>query len=123
MNPMQAQVQEFHEQMHAPFPQDPYPYLLRYRLIHEELDEFLRAAMNNDVPEVVDAICDLLYVTFGAAVVLGVDIEGAFNLVHKANLLKVGESMDASGKIQKPPGWEPPDIRGWLYKTHGVRAL
>ena len=134
MNKMQVQVKEFYELMQrssaspgfatpeALVDMQDYPTLIRFRLIHEELDEFLKACMQQDPVEVVDAICDLLYATFGAAVCLGVDIEGAFNLVHESNLKKAGGPTDHAGKIQKPEGWKPPDIAGWLTEHHGYRA-
>lgn len=44
---------------------------LRIKLIQEEAEEFLEAVKVENVVEVIDALCDLLYVTYGAADVFG----------------------------------------------------
>ena len=67
-----------------------------------------------DWPEMVDALCDLLYVVFGAAVSMGVDLDPFFDAVHKANMLKSTGPVREDGKRLKPPGWTPPDIAGLL---------
>ena len=80
MNQEQAYVQAFHEKFGAlvnssPTMLEPQTLILRARLICEESVEFLSAVSKGDFPEMVDALCDLLYVTYGTAVSLGVDLE------------------------------------------------
>jgi hypothetical protein len=96
-----------------------FPGELRVRLIEEEAGEFAEAVQAGDVPEMIDALCDLLYVTYGAAVALGVDLEPFFAEVHRANMAKVGGSRRADGKWLKPAGWRPPDIAGILRNSYG----
>lgn len=43
---------------------------LRVKLIQEEAEEFIDAVKAENVIQVIDALCDLLYVTYGAAHVL-----------------------------------------------------
>ena len=96
-----------------------FPGELRIRLIQEEAEEFAAAVRARDLPEMVDALCDLLYVTYGAAVALGVDLEPFFDAVHRSNMAKAGGSRRADGKWLKPPDWQPPDLRRILAERYG----
>lgn len=91
---------------------------LRYDLIYEELRELNDAMLDRDIVEVADAIADLLYVVYGAAVSYGIDIDPVFEAVHKSNMDKIwtdGElHYHPNGKVKKPEGWEPPNIRAIL---------
>jgi predicted HAD superfamily Cof-like phosphohydrolase len=85
---------------------------LRCSLIEEEAREFRTAWEAADQLSMVDALCDLLYVTLGAAVEMGVELEPFFDVVHKANMNKTGGPIREDGKKLKPDGWQPPDIHG-----------
>lgn len=124
-----------------------YPFELRVRLILEEAFEFAEAAgvsvytpeyeqggksyaidsvddltlaadLKPEWPKMIDAIADILYVTFGAAIAMGIDMDAFFEAVHKANMAKLGPDgrpiKRPDGKGTKPPGWTPPDIEGML---------
>lgn len=77
MNPEQSLVLEFHrvfgatvsETPSAPSPADA---MLRIKLLNEELGELATATSAADIVEVADALIDIDYVTFGAAVTCGV---------------------------------------------------
>src|SRR3712207_9578951 len=98
-------VAAFHRKFGAPPPDRPslegFPGDLRVRLIEEEAAEFAKAVQDGDMVEMIDALCDLLYVTYGAAVDLGVDLEPFFAEVHRSNLAKVGGTRRADGKWLK----------------------
>lgn len=64
-----------------------------------------------DWPEVVDGLCDLMYVTLGVAVEAGFELAPFFSEVHRANMEKIGGPVCGDGKLLKPPGWQPPRIR------------
>ena len=64
--------------------------------------------------EAIDGLADLLYVTYGAAIRFGIDIEPFFAEVHAANMAKQGGTTRADGKIIKPEGWKPPNIKALL---------
>lgn len=119
----QQLVAEFHRRFGLQAPEtldvEHFPGALRVRLIQEEAEEFAEAVRDGDVPEMVDALCDLLYVTYGAAVALGVDLEPFFDEVHQTNLAKTGGSRRADGKWIKPAGWQPPDIKRILRERYG----
>lgn len=119
MNTMQKMVRDFHRKYDT-ISSDTVELpsaemnMFRARLIVEEAGEFLKAATHKDVVEMVDALCDILYVTFGTADVMGVDLEPLFNEVQRSNMTKEGK--DESGKIRKGPNYSPPDLRSLLIK-------
>ena len=118
MHDAQEKVRQFHLALGVPAPNRitlfDYPAQLRVDLIQEELDEFAEACANHDMVGMIDALCDLLYVTYGSAVAMGVDLETFYAEVHRSNMAKLGGPRRADGKIQKPDGWQPPDISGLL---------
>lgn len=65
---------------------------LRIDLIKEELDELKEAIVNKDMVEIGDALADILYVTYGAGVSFGIDLDKAFDLVHTSNMSKLCKS-------------------------------
>lgn len=82
----------------------------RAALVLEEAGELLYAWAKKDLAGVGDALADLLYVTFGAAVAAGIDLRPLFEEVHRSNMTK------KPGGGLKPRGdrYEPPDVRGIL---------
>jgi predicted HAD superfamily Cof-like phosphohydrolase len=67
-----------------------------------------------DMVELVDGCFDTMVVTTGTLIACGVpDMDGQ-DLVDEANLAKMGGGKDEFGKFQKPPGWKPADIGGWI---------
>jgi predicted HAD superfamily Cof-like phosphohydrolase len=124
VNKEQAMVAAFHRRFGNPPPDRPdlaaFPGQLRVSLIAEESAEFAAAVADGDLVEMVDALCDLLYVTYGAAVDLGVDLEPFFAEVHRSNMAKVGGTRRADGKWLKPAGWTPPDVAGLLRRRYGI---
>lgn len=113
MNYEQDCVRAFHRKYDLPVqetprvPPDLTGLLLRLRLIMEETAEFAAAASNGDLVEMADALADLLYVTYGAAVVLGIDLRDIFQIVHDSNMSK-DSVRDRSGKIVKDATFKPP---------------
>lgn len=87
---------------------------LRRRLIDEELAELDAALGQGGIVQTADALADLIYVTYSAAISVGIDIRPVFREVHRTNLAKVGATKRADGKILKPDGWRPPRIERLL---------
>lgn len=119
MNPEQALVAAFHKKFGVPSGERYRPLTqaereFRKNLILEEANEFAEAADRGDAPGMVDAIMDILYVSYGAACMMGLDTEPFFNEVHRTNMLKEGGATRADGKILKPAGWKSPDIERLL---------
>lgn len=68
-----------------------------------------------DLAEAVDGLCDLIYVAYGSAEAIGVDLEPYFDEVHRSNMAKENRDVDGHGKRGgKPPGWQPPRIAEML---------
>jgi len=58
----------------------------RLSLITEELRELEEAMTQHDLVEAVDALGDILYVVYGAGSAFGVNLDKAFDLVHRSNM-------------------------------------
>ena len=56
---------------------------LRHKLINEEINETIHAINNNDVIEIIDGLCDMLYVLFGAVVYFNLPIANINNEISK----------------------------------------
>lgn len=115
MNQHQQWVRDFHlkyggEISNTPITLSDAARFRRARLIVSEAAEFMDAAGNGDLVEMCDALADLLYVTYGSAVEMGVDIEPIFAEVQRSNMTKDGGGKDAGGKILKGPDFSPPDL-------------
>lgn len=94
---------------------------LRERLIREEFRELVDADNEEDLPEVADALIDLIYVCIGYLVELGIDPGPIWDEVHRTNMAKEGAVLRSDGKILKPDGWQPPRIAE-LLKEQGWQA-
>lgn len=86
------------------------------KFIEEELAELKRAMADGDMPGVADALADIQYVVNRFAVIWGIDLRPIHDVVHAANMRKVGGELREDNKVMKPPGWQPPDVAGELRK-------
>ena len=80
-------------------------------LVVEEFNEWSVAKTPADE---VDALIDLIYVSAGRLIALGVDGDAVWELVHVANMAKADGPVREDGKRLKPPGWTHPDIAAEL---------
>ena len=98
----------------AEFPSDKI-VKLRYDLIKEELDEFEAAIKAGDLTEVADSLTDILYVTYGAGIAFGIDLDKCFDEVQRSNMSKLGEDgkpiYREDGKVLKGPNYFKPSIK------------
>ena len=87
---------------------------LRINLISEELEELKDAIKNNDLKETIDALTDILYVTYGAGHAFGIDFDKCFEEVQNSNMSKLGDDgkpiYNESGKVMKGPNYFKPDL-------------
>lgn len=127
MNKHQAMVLEFHKAFlstigSAPAFPDAKDVALRKNLINEEAAEFCKASDDGDVVGIADALADLLYVVYGAAITYGIDIEPVFAEVHRSNMSKLWDGPNGpevrkrpeDGKVLKPSTYSPADIKKTL---------
>ena len=68
---------------------DPKTIEYRLSLITEEYKELIEAVEQNDFVETVDALSDIMYVVLGMGRAIGVDLDKAFDIVHKSNMSKL----------------------------------
>ncbi len=71
-------------------------YLLRYKLMREENEEYLEAAERGDLVEIADALGDMMYILCGTILKHGLQykIEEVFEEIQRSNMSK----LDADGK-------------------------
>ena len=116
MNRMQKQVEDFHRKFDQTIGDTPAlnDSMFRADLIEEEAKETVDNLRAGNLIEAIDGMCDLLYVVYGTAVTMGIDLEPFFDEVHASNMRKTGGGKRSDGKVLKPPGWVSPDIAGIL---------
>lgn len=88
---------------------------LHHKLISEEVEELRDAIRERDPAEVLDALGDILYLVYGAALECGYDLDAAVDAIHEANMAKLVDGVvhrRPDGKVLKPDGWKAPDLRG-----------
>lgn len=94
-------------------------FALYRNLIEEEHKELVDAVWRDDRVEQLDALIDILVVTIGAIHSMGADATGAWREVMRTNMAKVDPVTGLvrrreDGKILKPQGWQPPDLKQYL---------
>ncbi|MFD1314169.1 pyrophosphohydrolase domain-containing protein [Namhaeicola litoreus] len=121
-------VQDFHEAFGLGIKHNPTANLtpktlqLRYDLMKEENEEYLEAALKNDLVEVADALGDMLYILCGTIIEHGMQdkIEEVFEEIQRSNMSKLGEDgkpiYREDGKVLKGPNYFKPDIAAILKK-------
>ena len=113
---------------------DPSPRLLavkdmerRIRFLQEELNELIAGAARNELPEVADALIDIVGVAMGTAVMMGLPWRALWDDVLRANMEKERDESGSLGgrgaggvDLKKPTGWAPPktshilEAHGWV---------
>jgi predicted HAD superfamily Cof-like phosphohydrolase len=89
---------------------------LRFKLMDEENVEYLHAAKDEDIIEILDACADQLYILCGTILKHGLQdmIIPAFDLVHANNMAKLGPDgkpiFREDGKIIKPEGFQKVEL-------------
>ncbi len=97
--------------------------LLRYKLVREENEEYLEAALRGDLVEVADALGDILYILCGTLLKHGLEhkIDEVFREIQRSNMSKLGADGKPihreDGKVLKGPAYFKPDIARILNGT------
>ncbi len=94
---------------------------LYVNLIEEEFKELKEAISANDRVEILDALEDIMVVTAGAMHSAGFNGEGGWKEVMRTNLAKIDRDTGKvrkreDGKVLKPVGWTPPDLKSYVRK-------
>lgn len=113
-------VGEFHRAFGLPVRTDPSGSIakaegdLRQAILDEEVEELRRAVTEADVVGIADALADIVYVVCGTAHCYGIDLDAAFEEVHRSNMTKLDPEGQPiyryDGKVLKGPQYEPPDL-------------
>ncbi len=102
---------------------DPSTYMLRYKLMREENEEYLEAAENGDLVEIADALGDMLYILCGTILKHGLQdvIEEVFDEIQRSNMSKLDAEGNPifreDGKILKGENYFKPMIKEILEKN------
>src|SRR5574338_519877 len=108
----QRKVREFHEAFGMPVADRPGMVTpgrreLRIDLIEEEAYEVGDAMKEEDLAHIAKELADLLYVTYGAAIEYGINLDEVFDEVHRSNMSKLDvdgkPKYRADGKVLKGP--------------------
>lgn len=97
-------------------------FTLYLKMITEEYFELQESKTQLDQ---LDALIDILVVTIGAIHSMGADAEGAWREVMRSNLAKINPvtgkvNKREDGKVLKPDGWTPPDLKPYLEREKNV---
>jgi predicted HAD superfamily Cof-like phosphohydrolase len=124
LSDVMACVARFHEAFGLPRADHPHAGIpaelskLRVDLLVEETGEFADASARSDIVGIADALADIVYVAYGAAVTYGIDLDAALREVHRSNMSKLDEQgrpvYREDGKVLKSALYTPPDIKGVL---------
>jgi predicted HAD superfamily Cof-like phosphohydrolase len=121
-----SSVETFHKAFHLTVNEQPTAdlgnqiHLLRFNLMKEENEEYLEAAMNDDIVEVADALGDMLYILCGTILEHGLQhkIEAVFDEIQRSNMSKLGEDgkpiYREDGKVMKGPNYFKPNFEAIL---------
>ena len=107
-------VKEFHEKIRVPVLDE--PSLIpenrssnRYRLMKDEVEEYLKGVQASDLQNVAKELADILYSVYGTILEHGLQgiIEEIFEEVHRSNMSKDYHQY----KMVKGPGYFRANIR------------
>lgn len=120
-------VEEFHRTFGAYIAAEPriapvHVQHSRCNLLIKECDEAVEAMEEASITrdpawlaKVARELADVVCITYGAALNYGIPLDAVIAEVHRANMRKPDASgqpiVNAAGKVLKPEGWEPPDIK------------
>lgn len=119
-------VEKFHETYKLPIrtvPELNVPEkMLRLDLVEEETKEYREAVKTDDLVEIADALADLVYVCYGAALTHGINLDEVLEEVQKSNMSKLDADGNPiyreDGKVLKGLNFFTPEIETVL-KKHG----
>ena len=103
-------------------------FKLYYDLIAEEFTELNAAVASGDRVEQLDALLDIMVVTAGAIHSMGADGEGGWKEVMSTNFAKIDKQTGKvrkreDGKVLKPTGWTPPDLKPFVKKGNSFNKF
>ena len=95
-------------------------YMLRYKLMREENEEYVEAAEKGDLVEIADALGDMMYILCGTILKHGLQhkIEEVFEEIQRSNMSKLDANGNhiyrEDGKVMKSELYFKPDLASIL---------
>ena len=90
--------------------------------MHEELGELVKAYKETDLPQLADALVDIVYIVKHFGTAAGLPWAPLWDEVQRTNMLKEpGQSNGHKHGVVKPAGWQPPEIERIL-REYGWRG-
>lgn len=78
-----------------------------------------REGTRQAMTDLADSLVDMVYIIIGTAHAYGFDFDELWRLVHENNTSKIdpetGLVLKVNGKVQKPEGYVPVDLRSSIY--------
>lgn len=97
---------------------DFFEYLSAIRFAADGIRNTKTEIVDIDLEEAFDAVVDIEVINLGTALTFGFPVEEGFAEVHRSNMTKVLEDgtclLRDDGKIIKPEGYSPPDLKSIL---------
>ena len=110
-------LRDFHEKFSAgvsdtPRLLEPAAGMVRYRIMHEEVAEYLAGVEAKDLPNIAKELADILYATYGTIVAHGLQdaMPAIFAEIHRSNMTKEYHPE----KAKKGAAYEPANIDSLL---------
>ncbi len=122
MNEKIEALKKFHRAFNLGFEENPTAHLnpetikLRFKLMQEENQEYLKAAQDGDLVEIADALGDMLYVLCGTIITHGLQdkIDAVFTEIQRSNMSKLDQNgkpiYRKDGKVLKGANYFKPRI-------------
>ena len=80
-----------------------------------------KSGTKDAMTELADSLVDMVYIIIGTAHAYGFDFDKLWRLVHENNISKIdpetGLVLKVNGKVQKPEGFVPVDLRSAIYPS------
>jgi predicted HAD superfamily Cof-like phosphohydrolase len=91
------------------------------KLVDEEYRELLQAQWTKNEVETFDAILDSIWVLMGLAISMNLPVDAGWAEVTRSNYAKIDPATgtvlkNEDGKVMKPKGWTPPDLKTIITK-------
>lgn len=124
-------MKEFHKVFDVPMSDFPIllaasDFIRRTSLITSENGELNDGVREKDIVKIADGLGDLLYVIFGMAVEMGLDIDRIFKEIHESNMSKLQKDgtplKDPGGKILKSDQFKPVDL-SWVLEESKTKTI
>lgn len=92
-------------------------------VLNSEVEELHKAIAEKNLVEIADGIGDIIYVLLTVSATHGIDIGPVVQEICNNNLLKLEKKpyqFSPTGKLLKPAGHPPPDIKGVLERQENL---